>query len=80
MEDQDFGYQKIETHAWDEGRSDPSPEEIYVLRQVKEIWLNARVCQLRGRDENAWCIDVMQLLVKLAIELEGEKKLWLQSM
>jgi hypothetical protein len=82
-EDQDFGYQRIEPHAWDESAAstltDPDPEESYMLRKVKEIWLNARVCQSRGRDENAWCMDVVQLLVKLAIRLEGHKKLWLQS-
>jgi hypothetical protein len=83
MEDQDFGYQRIEPHAWDESLArtllDPDPKESYVLRKVKEIWLNARVCQSRGRDENAWCMDVVQLLVKLAIRLEGHEKLWLQS-
>jgi hypothetical protein len=50
-----------------------------VLRKVKKIWLNARMCQWRGRDENAWCMDVIQPLVKLAMRLEGEEKFWLQS-
>jgi hypothetical protein len=50
----------------------------YVLRKVKKIWLNARVCQSRGHDENAWCMDVIQPLVMLAMRLEGEK-FWLQS-
>ncbi|KAF2679499.1 hypothetical protein K458DRAFT_117213 [Lentithecium fluviatile CBS 122367] len=86
-EDQDFGYQRIEFHAWGErtARSldpDVNREEreglAYVLRKVKKIWLNARVCQSRGRDENAWCMDVIQPLVKLAMRLEGEEKLWLQ--
>ncbi|KAF2183978.1 hypothetical protein K469DRAFT_739699 [Zopfia rhizophila CBS 207.26] len=33
----------------------------------------------RGRDENAWCMDVIKPLVKLAMRLEGEEKFWLQS-
>ena len=89
-EDQDFGYQRIERHAWDQSaaRSLLDPDVggekrerlAYVLRKVKKIWLNARVCQSRGRDENAWCMDVIQPLVKLAMRLEGEEKFWLQSM
>lgn len=88
-EDKDFGYQRIERHAWDQSTarslSDPDVggEErerlAYVLRKVKKIWLTARVCQSRGRDENAWCMDVIQPLVKLAMRLEGEEKFWLQS-
>ncbi|KAF2254200.1 hypothetical protein BU26DRAFT_134941 [Trematosphaeria pertusa] len=88
-EDQDFGYQRIERHAWGESTarnlSDPGVDSeecerlAYVLRKVKKIWLNARVCQSRGRDENAWCMDVIQPLVKLAMRLEGQDKFWLQS-
>jgi hypothetical protein len=44
---------------------------VYVLPKVKEIWLNARVCELQGRDENAWCMDVILPLVKLALRLDG---------
>lgn len=88
-DDQDFGYQRIEHHAWGESAtpdlSDPdlNAEEheklVYLLRKVKKIWLNARVCESRGRDENAWCMDVILPLVKLAMRLEGGDKLWLQS-
>ena len=52
----------------------------YMLRKVKKIWLNAQICQSRGCDETAWCIDVIQPLIKLAMRLEGEEKFWLQSM
>jgi hypothetical protein len=45
----------------------------WLLRKVKKIWLNARVCQSRDRNENAWCIDVIQPLVKLAMRLEGRR-------
>ncbi|KAF2023753.1 hypothetical protein EK21DRAFT_118475 [Setomelanomma holmii] len=88
-EDQDFGYQRIERHAWSENTTSALSNPIvddelrvrsaHVFRKVKEIWLNARVCELQGRDENAWCIDVIQPLVKLALRLDGEGKLWLQS-
>jgi hypothetical protein len=88
-EDTDFGYQRIESRAW----SDSTPQTFsnqdvdnedqealtYVFKKVKEIWLSARICQARGRDENAWCIDVIQPLIKLAMKLEGEGKFWLQS-
>lgn len=88
-EDADFGYQRIESHAWGDSiaRSlsdlDVGSEEhealVYMLRKVKKVWLNARACQARGRDENAWCMDVIQPLMKLAMRLEGEGKFWLQS-
>ncbi|KAF2462694.1 uncharacterized protein BDR25DRAFT_347642 [Lindgomyces ingoldianus] len=88
-EDRDFGYQRIERHAWDQNTaSSPSDLDVggeererlaYVLRKVKKIWLNARLCQSRGRDENAWCMDVIRPLVKLAMRLEGKEKFWLQS-
>ncbi|KAF2634935.1 hypothetical protein P280DRAFT_523597 [Massarina eburnea CBS 473.64] len=88
-EDTDFGYQRIERRAW---TSSAAPDVldlavgskegdvlIYTLQRVKDIWLNARTCQLKGRDENAWCMDVVKRLVKLALKLEGRGKFWLQS-
>ncbi|KAF3030366.1 hypothetical protein E8E12_000933 [Didymella heteroderae] len=88
-DDRDFGYQRIERHAWGESTANTLAlpitdhegriEAVHVLRKVKEIWLNARVCELQGRDENAWCMDVMLPLVKLALRLDGARKLWLQS-
>ena len=87
--DQDLGFQRIERHAWSEGTiqnlsdlridDDEYIRLTYILRKVKQIWSNARLCQLRGRDGNAWCMDVLQPLVKLAIRLEGKEKFWLQS-
>jgi hypothetical protein len=81
-QDMDIGYQRIERLAWDENAAVEDEERarhIRVLRKVKKIWQKARVCQLRGRDENAWCMDVVQPLLKLAIKLEGADKLCLQS-
>ncbi|PSN58769.1 hypothetical protein BS50DRAFT_368104 [Corynespora cassiicola Philippines] len=88
-EDEDFGYQRIESHAWSNAAArrlaDPAVDSeerealAYLLRKVKKIWINARMCQAKGRDENAWCTDVIQPLLKLAMRLEGEEKFWLQS-
>jgi hypothetical protein len=87
-EDQGFGYQRIERHAWGESTAhtlsgsivdETRTELAYMLRKVKKIWLNAQICQSRGCDENAWCIDVIQPLIKLAMRLEGEEKFRLQS-
>jgi hypothetical protein len=83
-EDHDFGFQRIERNAWDERTANDMDDEAQVeaantLRKVKKIWRNARVCELQGRDENAWCIDVILPLVKLALKLEGRGKLILQS-
>lgn len=88
-EDADFGYQRIVPHAWSNSTSQSlsglemdskeREELVYVLQKVKKIWLNARTCQARGRDENAWCMDVVQPLIKLAIRLEAKEKFWLQS-
>ncbi|KAJ6280845.1 hypothetical protein J3E71DRAFT_362255 [Bipolaris maydis] len=60
----------IELHAW--GQS--------TARSLLYPDLNARVCRSRGRDENVWCMDVIQPLLKLAMSLEGEENFWLQSM
>ncbi|KAF1345001.1 hypothetical protein EJ07DRAFT_186172 [Lizonia empirigonia] len=85
-EDTDFGYQIIERRAWTESAAPDvldlavgSDVLVYTLQKVKDIWLNARTCQLKGRDENAWCMDVVERLVKLALKLEGRGKFWLQS-
>jgi hypothetical protein len=88
-DDQDLGYQMIEPHAWAESTapslaglsvSDEEQDYLsYVLRKVKKICLNAQVCETKGRDENAWCMDVVKPLIKLAMKLEGEDKFWLQS-
>jgi hypothetical protein len=88
-EDADFGYQRIESHAWSDSTARTLPDQdvdsgnwealTYVFKKVKEIWLNARLCEASGRDENAWCMDVFQPLMKLALKLEGKGKFWLQS-
>jgi hypothetical protein len=84
-----FGYQRIQSHAWSDSTAwilseqDADNEDweglMYVFKKLKRIWLSARMCQARGRDENAWCMDVIQPLIKLAMKLEGKDKFWLQS-
>ncbi|KAH8726038.1 hypothetical protein GQ44DRAFT_579865, partial [Phaeosphaeriaceae sp. PMI808] len=74
-EDTDFGDQQIKSCAWGESATSNFAVEretlLFILRKVKKIWLNACVCQLKGRDENAWCMDVIKPLIKLAMKLEG---------
>ncbi|KAF1840122.1 uncharacterized protein K460DRAFT_371339 [Cucurbitaria berberidis CBS 394.84] len=48
-------------------------------KKIKEIFLNARDCKNGGRDENAWCDDVVRPLVHLAMELYGNDRWWFQS-
>jgi hypothetical protein len=48
-------------------------------KAVKFIFLNARDCMKYSRDENAWCIDVVQPLLSLAMDLYGNGKWWFQS-
>lgn len=49
------------------------------MRKIKNIWQNARVCESQGRDGNAWCMDVILPLVKLALRLDGGRQLWIQN-
>ena len=49
------------------------------LQEVKRIYINARTCSELGRDENAWCMDVVQPLVRLVLKLHGNGKWWFQS-
>ncbi|KAF2623921.1 hypothetical protein BU25DRAFT_477519 [Macroventuria anomochaeta] len=65
-EDLDFDYQRIERHAWDQSTPqiplDPFTDGgvrtglAYMLRKVKQIWLNARVCSRKAaiRTRSAW--------------------------
>ena len=77
-EDKDIGYQRIEAQAWDSSEA-RNPLDSDILREVKKIWSNAEMCQQMGRDENAWCMDVIVPLIQLAVSLEGADKFWLQS-
>ncbi|KAF1962894.1 hypothetical protein CC80DRAFT_530789 [Byssothecium circinans] len=50
-----------------------SAEELSTIwNEAKKIFLNARDCKDGGRDENAWCDDVVRPLVHLAIEFQSQ--------
>ncbi|RMZ71957.1 ribonuclease h [Pyrenophora seminiperda CCB06] len=44
------------------------------LKQVKNIFQSATLCAEFGRDENAWCFNVVWPLMELAIKLHGGNK------
>jgi hypothetical protein len=73
------GLQTIRAADFD--RSDVrSIEELSPLwNRIKTIFGNAHDCKDGGRDENAWCDDVVRPLIDLAMELYGGGKWWLQS-
>ena len=87
--DTDIGFQRFKPVAFSNTAtrdlSDPSldtaarTELKYTLRKVKKIFKKALHCQTRGRDENAWCDDVVRPMVKLALRLYAKGKLSLQS-
>ncbi|CAG5180769.1 uncharacterized protein ALTATR162_LOCUS9396 [Alternaria atra] len=57
-----------------------SAEELSnIWKEAKKIFLNARDCKDGGRDENAWCDDVVRPLVHLAIKSDGNDRWWFQS-
>lgn len=46
---------------------------------MQAIVANARDCEQNHRDENAWCMDVVQPLLGLAIKEMGSDEWFLQS-
>ena len=45
--------------------------------EIEEIRLEARNCDMYGKDENAWCLDVVQPVLNCS--LKGSRKLQLTS-
>jgi hypothetical protein len=68
-----LGWQDIEPSAFDH-RDKRTLTDLCDTLQVKQIYINARTCSELGRDENAWCIDVVQPLVRLILKLHGNGK------
>ncbi|KAF2468393.1 uncharacterized protein BDR25DRAFT_344352 [Lindgomyces ingoldianus] len=64
----------IDEEEFDEADSQNAAELADTLRRVKTIFQNARLCTEYGRDENAWCFDVVYPLLELAIKLHGKDK------
>ena len=87
--DTDTGFQRFKPAAFSKTAtrdlSDPNLDPVvradleYTLRKVKKIFKKALHCQTKGRDENAWCDDVVRPMVKLALRLYAKGKLSLQS-
>ena len=87
--DTDVGFQRFKPIAFSNTAtrdlSDPSldpaarAELEYTLKKVKKIFKKALHCQTRGRDENAWCDDVVRPMAKLALRLYAIGRLSLQS-
>jgi len=74
-----LGWQDIEPSAFDRSDKRTLADLYDTLQEVKQIYINARTCSELGRDENAWCIDVVQPLVRLVLKLHGNGKWWFQS-
>ena len=47
---------------------------VDTLQQVKKIFQGATLCTRFGRDENAWCFNVVWPLIELAIKFHGKDK------
>jgi hypothetical protein len=52
---------------------------ITLRRKVKFVFLNTRDCNKGGRDEYAWCLDVLQPLIRFALQMYGQDQWWSQS-
>lgn len=87
--DTDIGFQRFKPAAFSKTAtrdlSDPDLDPVvradleYTLKKVKMIFKKALHCQTRGRDENAWCDDVVRPIVRLALRLYAKGKLCVQS-
>ncbi|KAJ4286952.1 hypothetical protein N0V90_012832 [Kalmusia sp. IMI 367209] len=77
--DPEVGHQTTKTTDFDRIDTRSAAELSTVWNKVKKIFLNARDCKDGGRDENAWCDDVVRPLVHLAMELYGNNRWWFQS-
>lgn len=77
--DSDVGHQITKPADFDPVDQRSAEELSDIWREVKTIFLNARDCKDRGRDENAWCDDVFRPLLSLAIKLYGKDRWWLQN-
>lgn len=70
---------EIEDEAFDETDERPLSALLTLLDDVRKIFIGARDCEQNRRDENAWCLDVVQPLLRLALHLHGTNEWFLQS-
>jgi len=78
MTDLELGHQQVSTRAWNPDDNDLAVDQN-TLEAVKDIFLCARHCTENGRDENAWCAEVVRPVLELALSLSNAKKLIVQS-
>jgi hypothetical protein len=69
-----LGWQDIEPSAFDRCDKRTLADLCDTLQEVKQIYINARTCSELSRDENAWCINVVQSFVRLVLKLHGNGK------
>jgi hypothetical protein len=74
-----LGLQDIEPSAFDRCDKRTLADLYDTLQEVKQIDINARICNEFDRDENAWCMDVVQPLIRLVLKLYGNGKWWFQN-
>ncbi|KAF1364339.1 hypothetical protein EJ07DRAFT_172340 [Lizonia empirigonia] len=77
--DPEVGHQTTKPGDFDRSDMRSAGEMSALWAEAKKIFLNARDCKDAGRDENAWCDDVVRPLVHLVIDLYGEDRWWLQN-
>ncbi|KAF1969952.1 hypothetical protein BU23DRAFT_601152 [Bimuria novae-zelandiae CBS 107.79] len=77
--DPEVGHQTTKPADFDRSDTRSAEELSAIWKEVKKIFLNARDCKDGGRDENAWCDDVVRPLLHLAMELDGNDRWWFQS-
>jgi hypothetical protein len=78
MTDPELGLQQVSKRAWNSDNNDLAINQK-TLEAVKDIFLCARHCTENGRDENAWCAEVVRPLLELALSLSDTKNLMVQS-
>jgi hypothetical protein len=78
MMDSELGLQQISKRAWNHDDTDLAVDQS-TLEVVKDIFLCARHCAENGRDENAWCAEVVRPILQLALRLSNTADLMVQS-
>jgi hypothetical protein len=77
--DRDVGHQITKSTDFDRSDSRTIDDLTTLWKNVKKIFVNAHDCKEGSRDENAWCNDVLQPLMQVAMDLYGQDRWWFQS-
>ncbi|KAF1808816.1 hypothetical protein P152DRAFT_210105 [Eremomyces bilateralis CBS 781.70] len=70
---------EIDDDAYDETDQRAPKDILSLLDNIQRIVANARDCEQNHRDENAWCMDVIQPLLELALKESVSNEWLLQS-